>query len=209
MAKSVQQKTVVKPRISKEEAKKLEELIGDYPKRLVVKMYNQWAAANGYPTRSARSIEHRASRMNESMIPVGKWLRIADIARMLGIGQTTIRSWSKTGDIAFSKFGGDTSALHAKRKDVIRFLRKNPQRVAGCKYEDLISVVEDPILAKEISQKYGQRIGIRRRIRCVENGRIYDTVVDAAKHNFVSVQRVHDALRHGGTAAGYHWEALR
>lgn len=198
------------PRWTKEEKERLEKLAGNYTLPLIARRYNRWASANGYPLRSRHAIKHRMVKTGESTIPIGIWIRITDIARILGISCRTVKYWVNKKMFDTRKF---TRALrsptYVMRSDFLAFARENPQRLAGCSFESLLAVLEDEDLARHISSNYKVRSNTKTRVRCVETGKVYNCVKDASADNFIDTSWISYAAKHGGTAAGYHWEALR
>lgn len=198
------------PRWTKEEKERLEGLAGNYTLPFITRRYNRWAGANGYPNRSRNAIRHRMAKTGESTIPIGVWIRVTDIARMLGISPRTVRYWVDKKMFNTSKLTAAVrSPTYVMRSDFVAFAKKNPQRLAGCSFEKLLAVLEDEDLAKHISSNYKIRSNTKTRVRCVETGKVYDCVKDASIANFICTVRISYAVKHGGTAAGYHWEALR
>jgi hypothetical protein len=198
------------PRWTKEEKERLETLAGNYTLPFIARRYNRWAGAKGYPLRSRNAIRHRMKKDGESTVPVGVWIRVTEIARILEISCRTIRYWVDKKMFDTRKF---TPALrsptYVMRSDFVAFARENPQRLAGCSFENLLAILEDEDLARHISSNYKIRSNTKTRVRCVETGKVYDCVKDASIANFICTVRISYAVKHGGTAAGYHWEALR
>lgn len=198
------------PHWTKEEREKLEELIGDYTFPLVEEKYIKWAEENGYPKRGGSAIRHKIYNMGESTVPIGNWIRMTDIARMLGLGSTTVRYWVNHKMLPARKITESLkSPLYIKRSDFVAFAEKHPELLAGCSFEQLMAVLEKEDLARHISENYKVRCKTKTRVRCVETRKVYECVRDAANAHFVSTMRITHAVKYGGTSAGYHWEAVR
>lgn len=200
---------------SSEETNYLEMLLGDYPFGLIVKYYQKWATENGWPARSRTSISDKIARIGKSKIPVGEYITSGTLKSLLNVGSKTIGRW--TSDfLPAESYTGDDSRItgekpgkrYFKRKEIVKLARCRPELFAGTSKDNLFLLLEDEELAEQISQKYPRRIGRDPRpVVCVETGKRYSSVTEAAKEVYVTKNAIFNAMRKNRTAAGYHWRS--
>lgn len=184
------------------ELNQLLSLVGDYPTVLIVARYRAWAKRRGYPERSAVAIDRRIRMGNASREPVGVWIQTGTLTQLLGVSYTTVDRWVRRGYVCAHKFpcadyrGLHTPTRYFKRTVIRELAKRQPELFAGVSRQNLYLLLEDERLADDISTQFPSRPGKdRRRVRCVETGRIYASCSEAA--------RLHGSTRHGVWQAAY------
>lgn len=194
-------------RWSKAETDHLEMIVGDFPFPILCHNYNVWAGKNGYTLRSRGAIQDKIGRLKTSRIVVGEWVRLTDVSKFLDVSKQTLMKWSGLGILPITRIGDSRNHWHyVKRKDIVQLANQNPQLIGGRNYNDLAMLLEDQDLARSISEDYPRQKPKKRRVRCIEGGLIYESVAEAARRHHVSRRRIHQSMKTGERAGGFHWE---
>lgn len=184
----------------------LQELAGDLPFHLVMSQFNHWAGKQGLPHRSPDSVRKKLRHLGTSRVPVGAWIRLGDVAQMLGKDRSTIRLWSTSGLLRYHRAGRYSSV---NRDDLIRLARNRPRLFAGCDRSGLLLLLEDEALVTGILQRFPRRYsaaGRGRRVRWVDTGQVFPTYREASAAAHICRQAISAALRDGRTVAGMRFE---
>lgn len=181
-------------------------LVGDLPWSVATRVYNQWAATNGYARRTARALHRRVNVAGYSIKATGTWIDVPTIAQLLGTSGECIRRWVREGQVDAYREG---TKIYIKRKSLRSFARKNHDLFSAKPRDQLFLLLDDQQLAEELSQMpSGRRSGRETPIICIETGRVYSSYRAAAQAVFVSRQAITSAIRRGTPSAGYHWRRV-
>lgn len=189
-----------------EEITQLECLAEEIPYAMIVDAYNKWALKHGYPPRTIKAIEHVASRNGFSLRSTGKWITTAYIANALGVAHSTVRNWVCRGDLP--KYSNCTKR-YVQRKDLCELARRKPHLFSIFSRERLIFLFESEKLVEYICNSQAKRTNLKKPVRAIETGVIYESVNEAARQVHIVHRSLRTALRQGRTAAGYHWEFVQ
>lgn len=190
---------------SQVEIERLDFLAGDHSFLEVVRRYNAWAAANGYPARTDRAIERAGLKRGITFRPCG--LRVTLGAIRDAIGCTQHQAYRIL----------DRCRCHQRRKRARRYVlrtelkrlaRRHPELFSAAPRENLVQLLEDENLADWIITHPPARFGISRPIRCQETGDTFPSIAAASRANFIHSTQIKRALHDGVTAAGFHWEYI-
>lgn len=187
----------------------MEGLAGNIPFPLIPATYNQWATREGYPRRSANAIHQRARRQRLTTRVFGDWLTTGVIAETLGVDASMPRRWIRSDGLpARQLHHGAWRPWYVRRSDLVALARRRPELFGGIERGRLVQLLENERLADVIAAAHPRRSNTPRRVRCVELGREFASIRDAARAVFVSRQLIQIAIRTGARAAGYHWVAV-
>lgn len=188
-------------------------LVGDYPTALIVHHYQVWSALRGFPQRSDVAIDRRLRLEGVDREPIGVWIQTGTLTGLLGVSYTTVDRWVHRGYIRAHKFpcaeyrGIHSPVRYFKREDVRAFARRQPECFAGVTRQNLFLLLEDARMADDISTRFPTRAGKdRRRVRCVETGRVYPSCTLAAKAHNSTRHSIWQAASRGCRAARFRWE---
>lgn len=182
----------------------LEQLVGDAPMRVVHYRYNRWAKEHGYIKRSLEAIGSRAKRAKLSLRAYGEMISANAVARVLGISEQRVPRWARLGLIEHKLL----TFTYVTRSELRRLAQQRPELFAGIKRQRLYQLLEDEELAATIARNYPRNSSAAKRVRCVETGRVFRSILEAAAHVYVHRRAITIATTTGGTSAGYHWELL-
>lgn len=191
---------------SDEEQQHLEHLAGNVPGPALSYVYNLWAKRRGYLQRTQSAVKSRLSDMHVSRALVGDWLDVGYLTEMLCVSDTTVHRWIRRGYIsAWVIRSASIPYRYIRRSELVKFARERPHHFGGIEESRLVMVLEDESLAQQIRREYPCRPYGRRRVRCVETGRVYDSITAAASAVYVNPRAIQQAIQRGWRAAGYHW----
>lgn len=181
---------------------------GDVPFNILCMSYNAWADKHNYKRRTPPGIQYILRKEGVSRTAFGDWIRVSDVAKLTGISTSTIRRWGKgKSGLKMQKI---TKKRHSwnyiKRENLVNFIRENPSRFAGLKSADLLLLLEDEKLVDYIRGNCKSVRGRKSRVRCLETGRVYESIAAAGRSTFLSPRRIQDSLRRGVAAGGLHWQ---
>lgn len=197
---------------SKQELDYLESLIGDYPASLAIDYFQAWAAKRRYPARSRSTIRFKIQASFGSSLPVGIFITTATLRELIGVTNTTIDRWVRLGYLkphfhpAPTSTGEKSPRRHYKRQDVVTLARDMPELFAGATRTNLFLLLEDGELADQIARDFPIREGRDPRpVVCIETGRRYRSMTEAARHLRCHRSNIHNAIVKGHAASGLHW----
>lgn len=181
-------------------------LTGDMPWTVVCRIYNQWAAANGFAPRTSRALRRRAHINGYVTRSMGQWLDVPTVASLLGFCEETIRRWARCQIIESFRQG---KKIYISRKSLRKFAKKSPEYFGKCKRDNLFMLLEDDALARSLSVADERKNhGRAAKVLCVETGRIYPSYRAAANAMWVTRQALTHAIIKGHRSAGYHWKKV-
>ncbi len=194
------------PRWGPAETDRLDYLAGNVPFPLIPAAYNEWAVKHEHPKRSANAIHQRARRQRLTTRVFGDWLTTGVIAKTLGVANSMPRRWIRgEGLPAKQLHHGAWRPWYVRRCDLVALARRRPELFGGIGRGRLAQLLENEQLADAIAAAHTRRANTPKRVRCVESGRVFVSIRDAARTVFVSRQLIQIAIRTGARAAGYHW----
>ena len=192
-------------RWSKDEEFQLEQLAGDYPWSMVVERYNRWATASGFQPRTAVALARRANILRCGRVPEGEWLTIGAISAILGIDREKPRRWIRWGRIRSKRECNRTPSPHyISRRSLQEWAKRDPAFFRPYPHDALVLlfscretadwVYEHPPLAPKTRC---------RPIRCIQTGRVYRSLTEAAQANYVTVSRIQAIVNTHETVGGH------
>ena len=193
-----------------EEIEYLEDNLGALPYPLLVKSFKKWAAKQGYPKRTTTAIDVQIRRMTSNS-PLSRKctednFTVCELSRGLGLPRDRVRLFVRKGELQFRKIAHNQNAI--KRKDAIALVLNNPSYFANCDRDNLFWLLEDENLVQQVKNSEPSTRGFRRAVRCYapDGIRVYSGVKEAARANFISHNRISQAIARGGKSAGMKWE---
>ena len=191
------------------ELEMLRGLAGDLPWRLAASTYNAWAKRHGHSIRSECGLRQKVYKCGLSVVAEGKWLTLAALSTLTGRKINTIRKWISEGKLLGRKWETPSGQgrWYVQRCDLKAFARERPHHLAGMDRMTLFLALEDEELADELAAMPRSIRGMHRPVVCVETGRRFPTISDAARHVHVVEQGISKAMRTGGVAGRFHWRA--
>ena len=181
-------------------------LTGDMPWSAVVATYRRWAKAENYPYRTERALRRKVHISGYSCKSTGEWLDTAAIGAYLGIEGNSVRRWVRNNWLPAYREG---IKWYVSREKLRRFAKQRPDLFQERPEADLLQLLCDPILAKQLANRHARvRHGKRLPICCLETGKVYASMADAADAIYVRRQSLSRAMRENRPCAGYHWQFL-
>lgn len=192
-------------RWSQEELEHLDYLTGNIPWRYVPRTYNRWASDNGYPLRTTTALVRQQETQGLHRRVIGDWITTGVIAKTLGLSYSSPGYWIRKGWLPATRFGeGRAWSHYIKRSDFRQFARNHSRLLAGLDCAALMQLLEDEKLAEHLASLPPRHKG-KTPVKCVETGRVYPSIGEAAKAAYVVTQRMSRVLNKTQTANGYHW----
>lgn len=185
------------------EADRLDQLAGNVPYSALLRYYNNWARQHGYRRRTERAIRQKICQLGLSAYPIGDWIRTTAISEALGISGTSVRRWIARLGLPATR---DGARWAVRRCDLLDFAQRRPELFTMAPRQGLTRLLEDPATVDLILGGGHIRYPIEHSVHCVETGQSYPSLSAAARAHYVARQCIRQAVRSGGTAAGYHWE---
>lgn len=73
--------------------------------------------------------------------------------------------------------------------------------------DELAAVSRATIIHQPARKRHASRASAVR-CRCVEAGKVYETVLEAARETLIDTSKIYAAMATGGAANGVHWERV-
>lgn len=181
----------------------LEAIAGDVPMRQVVITHNRWAKANGYPQRSYYACIKAGYSHRLRFRPIGNIVTLGLIQQTLDISGHQAREILDRCQVRQQQPLG---RRYVERIELRRLARRHPELFAMATKAHLVQLLEDDELAEWIKRHQPLRMGRNRKpIVCLETGETFPSVMAAATAVPIDRNWLTRSLRHGTTAAGFHW----
>lgn len=184
-------------------------LAGDHPWEFLPEIYRRWAVQAGFRRRKASELLQAATDLNLSLRPVCNWLSPNDVAYFLDRAPVTIRRWVAKGLVKIRRSKQVRGPYWLSRDDLKKLAKTRPDLFGGGDPGKLFMLLEKHELADHINQNYAVCNGRKRKVQCVETGRIFPSAV-AADHFMHHVKgAVSHSISNGTCSGGYHWRYVR
>jgi hypothetical protein len=189
---------------SEAELDHLESLAGDHPSYEVIRKYNRWARANGFPQRTATACFRAGHKRNVGFRPIGSKVTLGLVHALIGCTRHQAISILDCCPIQQKQPQG---RRYVARADLRRLARLRPELFANGTRPNLVQLLEDEALVDWIRTHPPIRLGRNRSpVRCLETGAIYPSITKASAQAFVDRNQIYRSIRHGVTAGGFHWK---
>lgn len=166
-------------------------------------IYNLWARAFGYPVRTRKALQKKASSLRITDKSSGDWVSTGYVCAVLGVTLFTPRYWTDVKGVPC--YRGVCNRRFFRRSDLRKLAKQQPSLFAGISADKLFLLLEDRPLADGIAARFPRRAMDPKPVRAVETGRRYPSIRAAAEHVNVSHHSIQQAIRIGCRSAGYHW----
>ena len=199
---------------TKEETDTLLDLVQSLPLRRLVKAFNMWNRMRGRPDRTTISIDKKIRKLGYSTRAEIMYYSFSKVAQILKLPRNTVAGWKKLTVDPLETYQHDGKKFafnYVTQKELLRFAKKRPECFGGVDQVGLGLLLEDADLAREILRQYPRRPKRKfaeKRVRCVETGKIYASLGEAARDVYVARQGISRAIRKGHKANGYHFERI-
>lgn len=195
---------------SPEEVEMLLQLCGDVPSAMLCGLYNSWASKRGYPGRTARAVALKAEKCGAKFTAVGAWVTTGGLAGILGLPASTVGGWTKRyPDLPCKRFGVQ-QVRYINRRQFCQWAMDHLRLLGGIEHSRLVMLFEDENLATRITDAYPNRpAGLeesRRPVRSLDDGRVWPSIMAAAKEVHVSHSALCRALLERRPVAGMRFE---
>lgn len=202
-----------KPEWKKEELEYLDQLALAMPIVSVYKTYNRWASENGFERRTLNSIQHKVYRECGSTKPILGYFTFREIADLLRISTWTVAFWKqlKTKPLEVYQRRKNKGTNYISRKSFRQFALNHPEKLGGTNRRGLLVLLEDEKLVDDILKAHPKRnvsLLPPKRVRCIETNKIYASIHEASRANFVARPTMTRAIERGWRANGHHFEFL-
>ena len=202
-----------KPEWKKEELEYLDQLALAMPIVSVYRTYNRWASQNGFERRTLNSIEHKVYREFGSTKPILNFFLFKEIADLLCISPWTVAFWKclKNKPLEVYQRHKNKGTNYVSRKSFRQFALNHPEKLGGTNRRGLLVLLEDEKLVDDILKAHPKRntsILPSQRVRCIETNKIYSSINEASRANFVARPTMTRAIKRGWRTNGYHFEFL-
>lgn len=184
------------------------------PLARLARSFNLWARVNGLPDRSKHAVDKKLRTLGYSNRPTVEFYTFVKLSQMLGLPRDTIAGWKRLKEHPLETYRRDNKKQafnYVTTKMFKDFARHHPSRLGGANEVGLQMLLEDSKWAKEILRAYPRRpdpLWKKRRVRCIETGRIYESMGAAGRDVFVVRQCIARAIDKGHKAAGYTFEEI-
>lgn len=166
-------------RWTQEEHFYLEELVGEYPFKEVIALYQAKAKKKKWPYRTATAIASRVYREIGDRRATQKNFTITALSALLNYPRDIVRGWNRNGWLKTEKAGHLTKIT---QESLDKLAATHPEVLANAGWDALVFLFGEE-KAEEIQQlHYPHR---KRPIRCLRTGTVYPSVVEAAKRNYL------------------------
>lgn len=201
------------PEWTKKEIEYLDQLAQAMPIVSVYRTYNRWAADNGFKTRTLSAIEHKVYRQCGSTKPILNYFLFTEIAQLLDIPYCTVAGWKclKTKPLDVYQRHKKKGHNYVSRKNFRQFALNHPEKLGGTNRRGLLVLLEDEQLVDDILKAHPKRntpVHPPKRVLCIETNKIYPSICEASRANFVARPTMTRAIKHGWRTNGYHFEFL-
>jgi len=190
------------------EVERLLELVGETPFVHVCREWNRWANKEGIPNRSPQSIRKKLTGLGESTVCLGRWVRLGDVAHLLGKDRSTIQKWANAGWVSYIVYGHQSCILRA---DLRRLARERPILFAGCDRQGLVQLLEDEDLAESILAAYPQRYQSSingKRVLWVDRMQAFPSYAAAGRAAHICSKAIRLGVIEGRPVCGYRFVLL-
>jgi hypothetical protein len=194
------------PNWTKAEEELLASLAGEMPFSIATKVYMAQASSRGFPKRTRVALEVRAKIIGVHRTSTGEWLSTGDIAKALDVSIQTIVRWV---DDKGLKARIIKKKRWIKRCDLRGFARQYPALFGGLSEPQLIQLLDQEGIAKWLAEKNLPLRRISLPVFCVETGKKFRSIKEAARFAHVTRQRMADAIKYQQYANGKHYRMLR
>jgi len=194
------------PNWTKAEDELLASLASDMPFSMVTTVYRQQAPVRGFPMRTRVALEVRARIIGVHKTSTGEWLSTGDIAKALDVSIQTIVRWV---DDKGLKAKIIKKKRWIKRCDLRVFAMQYPGLFGGLGKPQLIQLLDQEGIAKWLAEK---NLPLRRMclpVFCVETGRRFRSIKEAARFAGVTRQRMTAAIKYKQITNGNCYSMLR
>lgn len=172
---------------SEAEIDKLSELVGDLPISLLYPIYLEWAQAQGHPHRTMAAVRIRSQKLSPSIVSVGEWLQVGDVARFSGATRYQVARWIRQGYVESSRWPDRKGGFYyIQRSSLRRMVKTHPAGFDLADRDGLWALLEDHklvdwILATRADRQAGRRpTGQAKPVVKVATGQRYRSVNHAA-----------------------------
>lgn len=199
---------------TQEETDELLDLVQSLPLKRLVRAYNMWARMRGYESRTLRGIDKKIRRLGYSTKAEITYYSFSKIAKILKIPRNTVAGWKKLTVNPLETYQHDGKRFafnYVTTKELLKFAKRRPECLGGVDQIGLGLLLEDADLAREILRQYPKRFKpqfAQKRVRCIETGKIYGSIGEAARDMHVVRQGVSKAITDGYRANGFHFELV-
>lgn len=199
---------------TKEETDALLDLVQSLPLKRLVRAHNMWARMNGYKDRTLVSIDKKIRSLGYSTRSEISYYSFNKVAQVLKVPRNTVAGWKKLTVDPLETYQHDGKKFafnYVTKKELLKFAKRRPECLGGVDQVGLGLLLEDADLAREILRKYPKRPKRQfkeKRVRCIETGKIYSSLGEAARDMHVVRQGISRAIKVGHRANGYHFEEI-
>jgi hypothetical protein len=185
----------------------LASLCGDLPWPKVVTTYNRWAKPGGFRQRTTTALLRRCDHLHLQRRCVGEWITSGVVCKLLGISYEAVKRWINDDWLPSYRRGQSAAFPHYFcRKDLRRLARERPHLFGGQTESTLIQLLDNETLARQIVAMELPHPRQSIAVVCIEKGRRYASIGQAARAVYVTPSRLRVVVDHPDrTAAGYHW----
>jgi hypothetical protein len=194
---------------SSEELATLELLAGDVPWPALPDTYWNTVRQHGYPRRTATALRRKCNDLGLQRAAIGRWVNAGLICQLMEISYEAIQTWMRNGLIEGKRFG-DTQGhrYYFKRCDLRALAGTHPHLFGGLSSAALTQLFDDPKLAKRVAELGLPKHQQRRPVLCVETGKVYPSLSEAARAVFVTPKCISCALdKPDKTSASFTWRS--
>jgi len=192
-------------RWTKSELEMLQSMVGDFPWVMLPDRYNARASSNGWPTRSEIGLRRKCEDLRLSRRCVGEWITAGMVRRLMNVSYETVSRWVRRGYLIAFK---PSTVLFIRRDSLCAMAIERPQYFGGQSRSVLVQLLDNESLADSIVAMKLPSPKQRRAVLCVETGRRFETISEAARSVYVTYQRLQRAIREGQRSVGFHWRYL-
>lgn len=187
-----------------EDLEALTDLAGELPWQLVVKEF-----AQRRPARSSHAMRLKAEELGLSRKPEGKYISTGLIRQLTGYSYDKIYSWIRSGKLnAVSRSNAKNSPQYISRLNLRRFARKHPEQFGGIDQANLTMLFDSEFLASKIVEMNLPKITRETPVLCVETGRRYVSIAEAARREHVDKRGIWSAIQLGSSICGKHYRRV-
>lgn len=151
---------------------------------------------HGWPPRT--KVAFRDKLKDLGITAVGLYVVVAqrNLARMLGVSKAAVRNMIRDG-LSISHRCPRTKIQYVSLKSVRQYAAKKPERFGGLDYHNLLSVIDDDELCREILEKHPNRfcdVTKPQRVLCLDTNRCFKSIRQAALANYVHPDSVRRSI---------------
>jgi hypothetical protein len=195
---------------SKAELEQFLQLAGDVPRPMLANTYNAWARRNGYSSRTQKALQVKADHYKVSLRAVGSWVTTGGLAAILGLRPSTVESWlGRYPDLPRKTFGRQL-VRYVNRQQLKSWVVDHLHLLGGIEHSRLVMLFGDEELADRICAEYPNRpAGLEataRPVRCVDDGRVWPSIMAAAREIYVAHSSLWRALLEQRPVVGMRFE---